>query len=149
MNGRLLVALATIIVAAFAPGAALASPPQDIVMLSSWTPDAHGGSIIGGDQSVTVINVGVDTTDGFSYSLDPAPCACSRTEVTLGAGWLSADGWEIPALEPGESASITVRYAQPTSSSLAPSEGWDTEGWPSTPARRTGNHFAHVSLVAI
>ena len=149
MNGRLLVALAALMVLAFAPGSALAAPPEDIVMLSSWTPEVDDGDIVGGNQSVTVANVGTERAHGFSYSLDPAPCACSITEVIVGAGWLSAGDWVIPSLAPGESASITLQYDLATASALAPAAR--SNGLERTPpnAHRTVGRFVHASHTAI
>ena len=149
MNGRHLVALAALMVLAFVPGSALASPPEDIVMLSSWTPEIEDGHIVGGSQSVTVANVGAAPTLGFSYSLDPAPCACSITEVIVGEGWLSGRDWAIPSLAPGESASITLEYDLATASApdtAAPSVGLE---WIPPQAHRTVGLFAHASHTAI
>ena len=135
MMGRLLAALTALLVVAFASGAALAAPPQDVVMLSSWTPEVVDGSVGGGDQTVTVVNIGSETSARFAYRLVPAPCACDLTDVTIDGGWLSV--------------SITLGYDLPTASALGASTASYVRSATSSNPWRAITRFAQGAHTAI
>ena len=109
MRGRLVstFAMAVLIAASAAP--AMAAEPG-VTTLSSWRPIASAGAIVGGTQTITIVNGGSATVTGLSVTLEPAPCECDRTAVVLNVGFVAGGRWVVPSLGAGEIASLTISY---------------------------------------
>ena len=127
MRSRVLVPLMVAAVVALSPHAGAAAVtvddsdndgPVPMAVLSSFTADTRGATIIGGTRTVTVHNFA--TTDiGASVDLEPAPCDCIISYIAATQGTVSGSVWTIEALAGGRTATLTVAYSSQASDPIA------------------------------
>jgi hypothetical protein len=89
-----------------------------MAVLSSFTADTRGATIIGGTRTVTVHSFAA-TGLSASVDLEPAPCDCTISHIAASHGTISGSIWTIEALAGGRTATLTVAYSSQASGPIA------------------------------
>ena len=127
MRSRLLFPLMVAAVVALTPHGGASAMTVDgaddggsapMAMLSSFTADTRGATIIGGTRTVTVHNFGTNAISP-SVDLDPAPCDCTISHIVASHGTISGSVWTIEALPRAQTATLTIAYSVRASDPVA------------------------------
>jgi hypothetical protein len=89
-----------------------------MAVLSSFTADTRGATIIGGTRTITVHNFGTNEISA-SVDLDPAPCDCTISHIAASHGTVSGSAWTIEALAGARIATLTIAYSSRASDPFA------------------------------
>ncbi len=90
-------------------GSASSASPH-MMQLSSWQSEILDGAIVGGTQSVTIVNPTASSLKNVTFGLGTPPCECTLTSAALTAGTLDGSVWIIGELAPGATATLDLVY---------------------------------------
>lgn len=105
----LLIALVLPVLTAATPATSGHETPQTM-QLSSWQSESANGTIVGGLQSVTIINISPTTAEGVTFRLGTPPCDCRLTSASASDGTVSGATWTIGDLGIGATATLDLIY---------------------------------------
>jgi hypothetical protein len=102
----LLVLVLPVLSAATAPSHAT----PETMQLSSWQSEAVDGTIVGGTQSVTIVNTAATSANGLTFRLEAPPCECTLGSISTVSGAVRNGIWVIGELDAGASATLDLVY---------------------------------------
>jgi len=80
------------------------------MQLSSWQSEILDGDIVGGTQSVTIVNPTTSSINGVTFRLGTPPCECTLTGASAVGGTLEDNVWTIDQLAPGATVTLDLVY---------------------------------------
>lgn len=80
------------------------------MQLSSWQSEILDGSIVGGTQSVTIVNPTTSSINDVTFRLGTPPCECTLTSASATGGTLEGRVWTIDELAPGATVALDLVY---------------------------------------
>jgi hypothetical protein len=83
---------------------------SETMQLSSWQSEVRGNSIVGGVQTITIVNPATSTTQDIVFHLEEPPCACSIASASPSAGTIGDGVWTIDNLSPGTTVTLELTY---------------------------------------
>jgi hypothetical protein len=86
------------------------APSVETMQLSSWQSEVVEGSIVGGVQTVTIVNTAGVSAQSVSFTLSAPPCHCSVVAVVATNGNVESGTWTIHDLSAGETATLELSY---------------------------------------
>ena len=83
--------------------------PQTM-QLSSWQFERVDGTIVGGTQSVSIVNPSTSPVGAITFRLGIPPCECTLVATSAGDGAVADDVWTIDTLAGGATATLDLVY---------------------------------------
>jgi hypothetical protein len=83
---------------------------SEVMQLSSWQSEAVDGTIVGGTQSVTIVNTAATSANGVTFQLEAPPCECTLDSASTASGAVRNGIWVIGELDAGASATLELVY---------------------------------------
>ncbi len=80
------------------------------MQLSSWQSEILDGAIVGGTQSVTIVNPSASSVNDVTFRLGTPPCECELTSTSVTAGTVEGGVWIIGELAPGATVTLDLVY---------------------------------------
>lgn len=78
--------------------------------LSSWQSEIVDGTIVGGTQSVTIVNLSTSPIDDIVLRVGTPPCECTLTSASVSGGAVDGDVWTVGELAAGATATLDLVY---------------------------------------
>lgn len=111
LKKALLLALVLPVMSTTAASAGPASEASvDTMQLSSWQSEVEGNSIVGGVQTITIVNPSASTTQPIAFRLEEPPCECSIAAASASAGTIGEGVWTVDDLAPGTTVTLELTY---------------------------------------
>jgi len=82
------------------------------MQLSSWQSEILDGTIVGGTQSVTIVNPTTASINDVTFRLGTPPCECTLTSAFATGGTLEGNVWIIGELAPGATVTLDLVYEE-------------------------------------
>jgi len=99
------------------PNATVQATPQETpqvsaqaMQLSSWQSEILDGTIVGGTQSVTIVNPTTSSINEVMFRLGTPPCECTLTSASATGGTLEFSVWTIDELAPEATVTLDLVY---------------------------------------
>ena len=89
---------------------ATAHTPLQTMQLSSWQSEILDGTIVGGTQTVTIVNPSASSVNGVSFKLGTPPCDCTLTSASATDGTVGGNAWTVGELAPGATVTLDLVY---------------------------------------
>jgi len=80
------------------------------MQLSSWQSEVLDGNIVGGTQSVTIVNPTTTSIKNVTFRLGTPPCECALTSASATGGTLEGSVWTIDELAPDTTVTLDLVY---------------------------------------
>ena len=89
---------------------ASAQASAQTMQLSSWQSEILDGTIVGGTQSVTIVNPTTTSIKNVTFRLGTPPCDCTLTSASATGGTLEGSVWTIDELAPDTTVTLDLVY---------------------------------------
>ncbi len=103
-----LLSIPAVSASAASDSASTASPQT--MQLSSWQSEILNGTIVGGTQSVTIVNPTTSSVNDITFRLGTPPCKCTLTGASTTGGTVEGGVWIIGQLAPGATVTLDLVY---------------------------------------
>ncbi len=80
------------------------------MQLSSWQSEILDGAIVGGTQSVTIVNLSTSSVNDVTFRLGTPLCECTLTSVSTTGGAVEGSVWIVGELAPGATVTLDLVY---------------------------------------
>ncbi len=97
-------------VSASAVSASASSVSPQTMQLSSWQSEILDGAIVGGAQSVTIVNPTTSSVNDVTFRLGTPPCECTLTSASTTDGTVEGGVWIVGELTPGATVTLDLVY---------------------------------------
>ncbi len=97
-------------VSASAVSDAAPSASDQTMQLSSWQSEVLDGTIVGGTQSVTIVNPTTSSVNDVTFRLGTPPCECTLTSTSVTTGAVEGGVWLVDELAPGAAVTLDLVY---------------------------------------
>ncbi len=87
-----------------------AQPATQAMHLSSWQSEIVDGTIVGGTQSVTIVNPSASPINDIVFRVGAPPCDCTLTSASVSGGAVVGDVWTVGELAGGATATLDLVY---------------------------------------
>lgn len=86
------------------------SASPQTMQLSSWQSEILDGTIVGGTQSVTIVNPTASSVKNVTFRLGTPPCGCTLTSASTTGGAVEGGVWVVGELAPGTTVTLDLVY---------------------------------------